>query len=686
MNSGSQATWRSAVDVLRARADQAPDKPSLHFISPDDEVEAVSYGGLEARARAVAGALQARGLQGRPVLLLYPPGMDYIVAFWGCLVAGAVAVPAYPPDLAQMRRTFSRLQAIMRDSGCSAVLTTSTLHALAESFGEAAPILEGMDWVLTDAVEPGLPWSDPGLGPDSLALIQYTSGSTGDPKGVVLTHGNLLGNRDHISPIFDLPRNNRVLLWLPPYHDMGLYGGVVMPVLADFTAWHISPLDFLVHPFRWLELITRLQITNSGGPNFAYDLAARKVTEEQKQSLDLSSWRVAFCGAEPVRAETLRRFADTFAPRGFRYEAFLPCYGLAEATLFVTGKPAATAPVARAFARQALARGLARPDEHGDRFVSSGLTQEDPVVRVVNPETLEVLPEGSVGEVWVSGPNVALGYWGRPEESEATFRARLPGEPGRAFLRTGDLGFLAEGELFIAGRIKDTIILRGVNLYPQDIERVVESAHPALRPGCSAAFPVDGPDGERLGVAVETKRGADPSVVIPAIEAALGAELGLTPHLVALLEERTIPKTSSGKIRRRACKEELLSGALVPQHRYEAPVEAVPAPPARAEAPSTPVALSPEVLRAMEDAAREAALRAVVLDALREVQPDAVELPDPDADLRVVGLDSVMVVDVLSGVETRTGLVLPMEDLARGVTLRQLLRSLSEEAARAADA
>ncbi len=576
------------IAILRWRAQHQPDQPAYTFLLDGESEEAtLTYAQLDHRARAIAARLQAMGVtDGRRALLVYQPGLDYVTAFLGCLYAGAVAVPAYPPDPFRMERTFPRFHAIVTDSAATAVLTTAMVLEFAGELFDEHPDLRPLQRLATDEIpDPEADaWQPPAISGSTLAFLQYTSGSTAQPKGVMLTHDNLLANLAMIRESFGITPADVGVIWLPPYHDMGLIGGILQPLYAGFSMVLMSPLDFLQRPLRWLRAITRYRATVSGGPNFAYDLCARKVTEAQKTTLDLSTWQVAFNGAEPVRRETLERFSAAFAGCGFRPEAFYPCYGLAEGTLIVSGGRRGQGARYTRVQAPALGQGQAVPaaedDPDGQWAVSCGTALGEEQILIVDPETRQPLPDGQVGEVWVSGPNVAVGYWDRPQETAETFHAapadELSPASGIRFLRTGDLGFIQGGELFIAGRIKDLIIIDGQNHYPQDIELTVEKSHPALRPGCAAAFPITVDGEERLAVAVEVAKGMrpaqdgqavsddalNPDALRAAIRRAVTAGHDLRVHTVALLKPGSIPKTSSGKIQRHACRQGLLTGTL----------------------------------------------------------------------------------------------------------------------------
>lgn len=510
-------TYHTLLDVLRRRAADTPSKRAYTYLRDGEQDEqSWTYGELDRRARAVAAVLQAAGAEGRRALLLYPPGLDYLAAFFGCLYAGVVAVPAYPP---QRQRGLPRVRAILADAQAAYALSTSAITQALERIitkGETYDDLAALRWIDSDLVEPGAErdWVEPQLTADSLAFLQYTSGSTGNPKGVMVTHANLLHNQRLIQESFGHTAEDVIVGWLPLYHDMGLIGNVLQPLYLGASCILMSPVHFLQKPARWLSAITRYRATTSGGPNFSYDLCVRQVTEAQRASLDLSAWAVAFNGAEPVRAATLDRFSDRFQDCGFRRRAFYPCYGLAEATLLVTGGTKGEG--ARTFSY-----GAASPAGREDRLlVSCGRSRAGQTIRIVHPESGIGCPDGEVGEIWVGGPSVAQGYWRKEQESEETFHACLAQSGEGPFLRTGDLGLLREGELFVTGRLKDLIIIRGRNHYPHDIERTVEESHPALRPGGCAAFSISEEDEERLVVVQEVEPRAQ-GLDVPAIAATI---------------------------------------------------------------------------------------------------------------------------------------------------------------------
>jgi amino acid adenylation domain-containing protein len=639
-------------ELLRSKSLRHPDRLAYTFlVDGEREEQKLTYGELDHQARAIAARLQASELEGQRVLLLYAPGLDYIAAFLGCLYAGVIAVPAYPP---RNNQSLLRLQMIHADAQAAAILSTSLIKTRAELLFDEVPALKILPWITTDTLEGRLAatWMPPEIDGRSLAFLQYTSGSTALPKGVMVSHGNLLHNEQCIRELFQQTEDSIIVGWLPFYHDMGLIGNVLQPLYVGAACVLMSPVAFLQRPFRWLQAISNYRGTTSGGPNFAYELCRSRVTAEQRASLDLSSWRVAFNGAEPIRSETLDRFAATFAECGFSRESFYPCYGLAESTLVVSGKMHSGAPAVKSL-KQTNSRSL----------VSCGASLHNDLI-IVDPQTLTESLTGQVGEIWVQGASVAQGYWNRPEETENTFHAYLSDTGAGPFLRTGDLGFLHEGELFITGRIKDLLIIRGQNHYPQDIELTVERCHTALRPGCGAAFSVELEGEERLIVVQEfdSRYKADAHEVISQIRQVISDEHELHAHGVALLKRGTIPKTSSGKIQRHACRIAFLNGTLDTLAEWRSSAHS-----SVNEHTATDSALS-------DAKALETWLRAEVAKKLG-LDPESLDVTQP---LTRFGLDSLMAIELSYAVEQRLGIALPMTSFMQEQSLVQLSLQAAE--------
>ena len=578
------------VEILRWRALQQPEQRTyIYLVDGEAEGDDLTYAALDCQARSIGALLQSYRASGERALMLYPAGLEFIAAFFGCLYAGVIAVPLPPPNPAQPQRSLPRLRAIINDAQPSVVLTTSAILSNAKGLFTQAPELQKMRWLATDKVTGSLAqeWRDPALTCNTLALLQYTSGSTAEPKGVMISHGNLLHNSAYIDRLFALIPDSVTVTWLPTYHDMGLTNGIIQPVYKGGPCYLMPPVSFLMRPIRWLKAISRYKATISGGPNFAYELCNRRITPEQRETLDLSSWDVAYNGAEPVRAETMKRFAATFAPCGFRPSAFHPCYGLAEATLLVSGgslrdEMFCTIQVA-AFEQDRVVEACAQ-HQNVRTLVASGHPLQDTKIVIVNPELSTACAPDEVGEIWVSGPSVTQGYWNRLEDTERACGAYLKDTGEGPFLRTQDLGFMKDGELFVTGRLKDLIIISGRKLYPQDIELTVEQSHPALRPACCAAFSVEGVGEEQLIVAVEVepryqtaigkpqdgearahpngRLPLDIDAVVRAIRRAVAEEHDVRVHTVVLLRAGRIPKTTSGKVQRHACQISFLKGTL----------------------------------------------------------------------------------------------------------------------------
>ncbi|HSS52737.1 MAG TPA: amino acid adenylation domain-containing protein, partial [Thermoanaerobaculia bacterium] len=665
--------------MLRARAEERPGQVAFTFLA-DGQTEAgrLTYAGLDSQARAVAATLGEVATPGERALLLYLPGLEFIAAFFGCLYAGVVAVPAYPPR--PHDRSQARLRSIARDAEPRVALSTSTVLSGLAGLTAVAPELAAIRWIATDALASGNSGKDLAEpDPDSTAFLQYTSGSTAEPKGVEVTHANLLHNERMIGAAFEQDESSVVVGWLPLYHDMGLIGTVLQPLHAGGRCVLMSPVAFLQRPLRWLEAISRYRGTTSGGPNFAYDLCVRKATPEALAGLDLTSWRVAFNGAEPVRAETLERFAETFAPCGFRPEAFYPCYGLAEATLFVAGGLPGRRPRMVRVEPAALESNdvvVVAPEVPGARsLVSSGRPWMGQKIVVVDPETGAECPPGRVGEIWIAGSSVARGYWRNPEATARDFKAFLPGSDG-PFLRTGDLGFVAEGELYVTGRLKDLVILRGRNHYPQDLERTAEGSHPDLRPGNAAAFAVETGGEERLVIALEAQRRRRNGFeeVAEAVRRAVAAEHEVMVWEVVLLRAGTLPKTSSGKVQRGLSRRQYLAGDLTVLGRSALAVDATGEP-----APEIELAISRQGLADLDSAERRPMLTAW----LRERAASVLGLPaSAVTDLQALtslGLDSLTAVELKGSVEAALGLPLPLAELLRGAGIEELTNGLLAE-------
>jgi len=555
----------SLVDVIRLRAQQHPNRLSCTFINRGIE-ENMIYASLEQHAKAIAAHLQASGVQpGDRVLLIFSPGLPFIQAFIACLYAGCVAVPIYPP---LQDKIMDKALRIIANAKPALILTSTVGWALAQQLGSndtkiPCLVIDNID--LAD----GNHWQDPQLQGHELAFLQYTSGSTSHPKGVMVGHHNLIDNLERIYKAYQFNDETLLFSWLPPQHDMGLIGGILTPIYGGIPVKLMSPFSFLQNPLSWLQNITKYRTTCSMSPNFAYDYCVKRIKEEKKQGLDLSSWTIASNGAEPIRQETLEQFYHAFKEYGFRKEAFYPCYGLAETTLIVSGGIPGTP-----------YRSLRIAKEHYQNnkvhFASENTPQShvligcgNPVlkVRIVNPETLSLCEPDQIGEIWVQGDSVAQGYWGQEEETQQGFHGMIQGDDSQQkYLRTGDLGFMHDSELYVTGRIKDLIILYGKNYYPQDIEHSLSQSPIQTRLGKCAAFVTQSGHEFHLTVMCEIKNQRmtldEQEDLFNSINQLIYQAHQLEIHTIVLIPLKEMPHTTSGKVRRNFCRNYLLDNSL----------------------------------------------------------------------------------------------------------------------------
>jgi acyl-CoA synthetase (AMP-forming)/AMP-acid ligase II/acyl carrier protein len=581
------------VDLLRQRAVQQGDKVLYRVLQDEGGADEITFTDLFLKATRVATRLQAQTKPGDRALLLTTTSLDTIVGLFGCICAGVYPAPIPMP------RAFhpcSRLQSVIRDATPALVISSAaTLASSAQRFAKN-PELLALPWLAVDeaAQTDEGDWRDPRVSADAIAFLQYTSGSTASPKGVMVTHGNVMANSNLIRERVHTSDEMRMCSWLPLFHDMGLIGVIMQSLWVGGSATLLSPASFMLRPLRWLMEISANRSNISGGPDFAYELCVRKSTPAERQQLDLSCWRSAFSGAETVRAETIDRFSEAFAPAGFRRDTFYPCYGLAESTLMATGR-IWDAPVEfGSFKASGLEQGRAEPAEADSdecaTLVSNGLTTEDHRVAIVDPATLAECAPGVIGEIWLSGPSIAAGYWNKPELTKETFDARIVGGPDRSFLRTGDLGFQSEGRLFIVGRLKDLIIIQGRNYYPADIETTVVHSHPAFRPGGTAAFSIKDSQRDKLVIVQEVDRTfprGDADDVVVAVRQAVAAEHEVEVSAIVLLKPTTLPRTTSGKVQRGRCRDAFLADELEVLTRWDLVETDEPAYAAVHEGPAT---------------------------------------------------------------------------------------------------
>jgi acyl-CoA synthetase (AMP-forming)/AMP-acid ligase II len=574
------------VDLLRHQAERYQDKVAFSFSynGDDEDRTQLTYRQLDLKARAIAASLQQQGAAGERVLVFCRPGLDGVVGYFGCLYAGAIAVPVH-------ERLAPRLSSVIPDAQAGFALVAPGTPAKVKTAVDTLVGLIGeqpMRWCGTDVADADAEnWVAPAVDAGTTAMMQYTSGSTTAPNGVVLTHGNLMHNLAAIHQVWPGDDQEIAVYWLPPHHDMGLIGAVLEMIYLGCSTVLMSPSAFIKRPMRWLEAISRNRGTFTTAPNFAYDLCVQRSTAAERAALDLSHWSVVMNGAEPVRADTMQAFAAAFAPAGFRMEAFCPVYGLAEATLLVSGGSNSPGPVVHHIDRGALETdrvvGAAPDSPTAVALVSCGLLRGGQQVVIVDPETRRRCGTAEVGEVWVGGPSVAQGYWGKPDETEQTFSAVVAETGEGPFLRTGDLGFLRDGELFITGRCKDLVVIGGANYYPNDIEVTVQDCHPALLAGRGAVFAVTREEGaaEQLVVAQEVDRDrvseTELGEIVAAIQATITEHHGIQADSVLLVSAMRIPTTSSGKIQRGQCRQQFLDHTLETVAEWHAPTPAATA-------------------------------------------------------------------------------------------------------------
>ena len=576
------------IELLRGRATKQPEQHAYTFlIDGKKESAPLSYGELDRQARAIAAYLQQVQAKGERALLLYPQGLEVIAAFCGCLYAGVIAIPVPPPESGRLKRTLPRLRSIVKDAQASIALTNAAILSLVGNVQEEFPEFAQMRWIDTATLDVKLAenWSDPQVDKDTLAYLQYTSGSTSTPKGVMLSHFNLMHHAGYLQQACGYEPDSTTLTWMPYFHDYGLVEGLIVPLYNGTPCYVMSPFSFIKRPLQWLRNISKYKGTHSQAPNFAYDLCMRRIKPKQLAELDLSSWQAAGNAAEPINPKVMFDFVETFSPCGFQWEALSPSYGLAENTLLATTTPRGTKPVLLPIKTSEIEQNKVvvadSVEANGVRIVPGcGQKVCDMQIAIVDPHTMTLCQDDEVGEIWLSDPSVAQGYWKRPDVTKETFCAYLQDtNEGRAtqasesnsevaplpFLRTGDLGFLHDGELFITGRIKDLIIIRGTNHYPQDIEWSVQQLHPALRPDYGAAFSIEDRGEERLVVVQEVERrtdNLDTENLIADIRQEIAEQHEIQVYAVVLGKPGNILKTASGKIQRRACRDKFLAETL----------------------------------------------------------------------------------------------------------------------------
>jgi acyl-CoA synthetase (AMP-forming)/AMP-acid ligase II len=569
----NQTQPATLIELLRERAINQSDRHGYTFlIDGKKESAPLTYGELDRQARAIGALLQQYQAKGERALLLYPQGLEVLAAFCGCLYAGVIAIPVPPPESGRLKRTLPRLRSIVKDAQATFALTTAGILELVENVRDDFPEFDQMRWIDTAQVDLSLAeqWQDPQIDRDALAYLQYTSGSTSTPKGVMLSHYNLIHHCAYLQKACSYDSDSVSVTWMPYFHDYGLVEGMMVPLYNGTLCYLMSPFSFIKRPIQWLQNMSKYRATHSQAPNFAYDLCTRRVQEKQIAELDLSNWQAAGNAAEPINPKVMERFVEIFRPCGFSWQTFAPSYGLAEYTLLVSTKPKGTEPVIARLEATALEKdkivAAKAGKEDGVRIVPScGRLVCDTKVAIVRPDSMTRCAEDEVGEIWVSDPSVAQGYWQRKEETDRTFCAYTKDTKEGPFLRTGDLGFLKDGELYIAGRIKDLIIIRGTNHYPQDLEWSVQHLNPVFRPDCGAAFSIEAGGEERLVIVQEIERHSDnldTDKLIADIRQEIAEQHEVQVYAVVLAKPGNILKTASGKIQRSACRADFMAAKL----------------------------------------------------------------------------------------------------------------------------
>ncbi len=556
------------VEVIQKRALETPDHVVYRFLENGiDESEHLTYAALDLIAKKVGRVLQEKGTKGDRVLMLYPAGLSYIASLFGCMYSGFIGVPAYPP---RKNRGLKRLLSIIADSEANLCLLTRQIYQDIERNFADEPLLKNMQWIVYEDIDnhKASSFIPTEITPEDIALLQYTSGSTGHPKGVMISQLNLLYNSEYIRQSLGLSKKTIGMNWLPVFHDMGLIGGVLQVAYLGAVNIGMPPTSFLKNPGNWLRAIQKYKANTGGGPNFSYDYCVQKISDEEVKLLDVSSMNVFYCGAEPIRKATYQSFTNHFSPAKARLNQLYSCYGMAETTLIVTGMNPGSEPVFLNLDTEALSKNkvvITDSETRSTAIAGCGHTWMETEVRIINPDTFAPVANNEIGEIWVSGPTVAKGYWNKKEESMRTFQAHTCHGEG-PYLRTGDLGFLHHNELFVTGRIKDLIIIRGANFYPGDLEYTMQNAHPDLRENGGAAFPITHQNEEVLVLVQELERTAmrntNHDELISTIRKAIAEEHEIEVFAVLLIKTGSIPLTSSGKIQRRQTRYEYLNGEL----------------------------------------------------------------------------------------------------------------------------
>ena len=585
ITTATTASATTIVDTLAALHRRRPDEVALTILDDGEEVSArATFRELHENAQLIAGILRQKYPHGSRVVLLLPTGLHFVHAFFGCLAAGMIAVPASHPQQTKRLSQWKRLQAIVDNSGAELIITTAKSAGLldelrrSEGLFDRCEIRDVATFSSADApAQSNATDLAASISADSIAFLQYTSGTTTVPRGVVITHENIMNNQQVIAELMGHSPGVIALSWLPLYHDMGL-SPILQMASIGIGVVLMPPAAFIQKPMRWLQAISKYRAHTSGGPNFAYELAANELRSNPAAEVDFSGWQVAFCGAEPIREKTVTEFTRLASAHGFKENVFFPCYGLAESTVAVTGIGKGGTVSHLNVGVDALSHGMlrldnAKPDEV-KKIINCGSTRAGNEVRIVDPNTLRPCADDEIGEIWVKGKSVGDGYWNNVDATRRTFAARTAGEQDGPYMRTGDLGALHGGDLYVTGRAKDLIIVRGRNLYPQDIEEIVQNSVEGLRKDCGAAFAVAADVEERLVIVQEVGRtllrNVDSASVFKAVVAAVVEELAVMPYEIVLVRPASMPKTSSGKVQRSLCRDYYLQHRLDEVARWSA--------------------------------------------------------------------------------------------------------------------
>jgi len=648
------------VSLLIRNAKKFEDK-ALYIFLDDGQNESLrlSYREVVTKSQAVGAELQKKGKKGDHILLLFPAGVEFVIALFACFIAGMVAIPAYPP---RRKKVDARFLSILHDASPTCIFATLQILQDLENIDLEGAMKDGINMLAFESIseEQANEWEDPNVSKDDIVLLQYTSGSTGTPKGIMVSHGNMIHNSECIKQSFGFDENMIVVNWLPNFHDMGLIGNLIQPAYVGGSVVTMTPIKFIQDPLNWLKSITKYKGTCSGAPNFAYDYCTDKISVDHSENLDLSSLKVLYNGSEPVRKHSIERFEKHFMDAGFKAKQFFPCYGMAETVLIISGGDYTADPVYFKADAKALESNKALDATEGEeeRFLTAcGFPWMGMSVTIINPETRQPSPINEIGEIWVKGGSVAQGYWNKPEETRNTFQAYIEGTDNGPWLRTGDLGFIHEGQLYVSGRLKDLIIIRGSNFFPNDIEHSVENCHEAIRKDSSAVFSTDIDGEEKLILLAEIERTHIQTLaeneVFEAIRTAVFAEHGIQPFAINLLRTGSTFKTSSGKIQRFAMKKAWLNNDLNAVAAWEMK-------PDKGN-------LSPEI------ATRPEFLREWMINWMAqqlELDPGSI---DPDKPVSAYGLDSITAVSLERDVNKQFGVEWPIESFLRDNSVNQLV-------------